>query len=204
MTHPRRAIACLIAAATVFAALSGCTGSSEPTIALPTSDANGTHSLPPTTGSSRNSATPSDATGETSTRATERRVLDSYLGLQRAFVSASRTADPQYPGLSRYASGAALQLLTNGLTSMRKEGLRSKGETYFHPKLQELAPARTPTKARVIDCMDTRQATAYKADGSPYTDTPGGRRLAVADLELTGGTWKVTGLGVHEVGSCAG
>jgi hypothetical protein len=87
---------------------------------------------------------------------------------------------------------------------MRDEGLRSKGDTYFHPKVEQLAPAKAPTKARVRDCMDTTRATAYKVNGAPSTDTPGGRRLVIADLELAGGVWKVTGLGVHEVGSCTG
>jgi hypothetical protein len=184
------------ASATVLA---GCTGTSEPTVTLPGSSGTGAGSS-----SSAGSVKPSTSSGTTSTADTQRQVLDAYLGMQRAFDTASETADPGYPDLARFASGPALQRLTAGLTSMRNAGLRGRGKTVFHPKVQELAPAKAPTRAQVADCMDTRGTSVYKANGQPYQDAPGGWRLVNATLELLGGTWKVTGVGIHEVGSCTG
>jgi hypothetical protein len=184
------------ASATVLA---GCTGTSEPTVTLPGSSGTGAGSS-----SSAGSVKPSTSSGTTSTADTQRQVLDAYLGMQRAFDTASETADPGYPDLARYASGPALQRLTAGLASMRNAGLRGRGKTVFHPKVQELAPAKAPTRAQVADCMDTRGTSVYKANGQPYQDAPGGWRLVNATVELLGGTWKVTGVGIHEVGSCTG
>lgn len=186
------------ASATVLA---GCTGTSEPTVTLPGSSGTGAGS---STSSSSGSVKPSTSSGTTSIADTQRQVLDAYLGMQRAFDTASETADPGYPDLARYASGPALQRLTAGLTSMRNAGLRGKGKTVFHPKVQELAPAKAPTRAQVVDCMNTRGTSVYKANGQPYQDAPGGWRLVNATVELLGGTWKVTGVGIHEVGSCTG
>jgi hypothetical protein len=124
--------------------------------------------------------------------------------MQHAFEKAEAIPDPGHPDLPRYAAGAALKLLTTGLTSMRDEGLRGSGETTFNPQVAELAPPKAPTRARVQDCMDTRRTQLKKISGAPYKDTPGGWRLVVATVQLVEGTWKVTGLGVHDVGSCAG
>ncbi|GIM86619.1 hypothetical protein [Salinispora arenicola] len=122
--------------------------------------------------------------------------------MQRAFLKASESANPDDPGLPRYTAGTALKRLRDGLTSMRQEGLRGRGEAILHPKVESFQPADAPTKARVRDCMDTSKTERYKANGDPYKDTPGGLRLVIADLERVDGAWKVTGLGVHEVGSC--
>jgi hypothetical protein len=190
----------VVTASALCFTLAGCSGTSEPTATLPgSSSASGSVASTSTGG-----AQPSTASGTTSIADTQRQVLDAYLGMQRAFDSASETADPGYPDLARYASGPALQRLTAGLTSMRNVGLRGRGKTVFHPKVQELAPAKVPTRAQVVDCMDTRGTSVYKANGQPYKDTPGGWRLVNATVELHAGVWKVTGVGIHEVGSCTG
>jgi hypothetical protein len=182
----------------------GCTGTSEPTVTLPGGTGSG-HNDP---ASAPRSTSSGGSEGTTSTRtsidATRREVLDAYLGLQEAFEKAGEIPDPGYPDLSRYASGAALELLTTGLTSMRAEGLQNSGRTVFNPQVTQLSPAKAPTRARVQDCMDTSRTHLRKVSGAPYKDTPGGRRLAVATVERAGGTWKVTGLGIHDVGSCTG
>lgn len=193
-----------VAVAASAIALAGCTGTSVPTATLPGSSTGPGAGPGPATSSSAGGVKPSTSSSATSIAQTERQVLDAYLGMQRAFDTASETADPGYPDLARYASGPALQRLTAGLTSMRNAGLRGRGRTAFHPKVQELAPAKAPTRAQVVDCMDTRGTSVYKANGQPYTDTPGGWRLVNATVELHGGTWKVTGVGIHEVGSCTG
>jgi hypothetical protein len=190
-------LACAIASAL---GIGGCNGTSAPTAP---SSGTSTPTLRSQT-SSVGGTTPSAASSATSIQDTQRQVLDTYLGMQRAFDTASETADPTFPDLARYASGPALQRLTSGLTSMRNAGLRGKGKTVFHPKVEELSPAKAPTKARVADCMDTRGTSVYRANGQPYQDTPGGWRLVNATVERVGGTWKVTGVGIHEVGSCTG
>jgi hypothetical protein len=196
----RSSTALAVFAVAVAVLLAGCTGTSDPTVTLPASST-GSQSSP---ASSSRSSTPSTSSTTTSIADTERQVLAAYLGMQQAFERAGETADPTYPDLARYATGAALQRLTAGLTSMRNSGLRSQGKTVYHPKVQELAPAKAPTNAQVTDCMDTRRTSVHRADGQPYKDTPGGWRLVNATVALVGGTWKVTGVGIHEVGSCTG
>lgn len=178
----------LTALLAVAATLTACTDRNEPSLTLPSSVS------PPSMPGPTAGATPSTPQQE---------ILDAYLSMQRAFAKAGETADPNYPDLFKYASGAALKVLTAGLTSMRRNGLRARGETVFHPHVESMEPADSPTKSRVRDCMDTTKAEAYKANGESYTDTLGGLRLVIADLEHVDGSWKVTGLGVHEVGSCA-
>jgi hypothetical protein len=50
-----------------------------------------------------------------------------YLGMWQAFVTASRTADYQYPSLDRYAAGAALELLVQGLYQNYRAGIVTRG-----------------------------------------------------------------------------
>lgn len=179
-----------IAMASVLAvALTACTDTEEPPITLPSATTTTT-------------LTPSPTASATPTTTPQQQALDAYLGMQNAFLKASETADPDYPELSRRTAGTALQQLKAGLTSMRNEGLRGRGEAVFQPKVESIEPASAPTKARVRDCMDTSKTQRYKANGDPYKDAPGGLRLVIADVEEVDGAWKVTGLGVHEVGSC--
>ncbi|MBX7267601.1 hypothetical protein KIF24_17200 [Micromonospora sp. Llam7] len=178
----------LTALLAVAASLTACTDPEEPSITLPSA--------------SSPSSTASPTASATSTTTPQQQILDAYLGMQRAFLKASETANPEEPSLAQYAAGRALQQLTAGLTSMRDQGLRGRGDAVFDPEVESMAPANAPTKARVRDCMDTSKTSRYKANGDPYNDTPGGLRLVIADLERADGAWKVTGLGVHEVGSC--
>jgi hypothetical protein len=165
-----------------------CTGTKDRPVSLP--------SGPTAAASASPTASP------TTTPAPEQQVLDTYLGMMRTFNKAGQSANPDDPDLPKYATGAALTLLRNGLTSMRNEGLRSKGETIYNPKVESLTPPAAPSTARIRDCMDTRNAVAYKANGEPYQDTPGGYRLVIADAERIDGTWKVTGMGVHGGTAC--
>jgi hypothetical protein len=201
MKRRTSAIACLAWALVSVLGIAGCSGTSTPQAST---SGTSTPALGSPPSSAASSAQPGGGSSTTSTQDTERQVLDTYLGMQRAFDTASETADPTFPDLTRYASGSALQRLTSGLTSMRDTGLRGRGKTVFHPKVQELAPAKAPTQAKVVDCMDTRGTSVYKANGQPYQDTPGGWRLVNATVNRVGGTWKVTGVGIHEVGSCTG
>jgi hypothetical protein len=179
----------LVLAAALLGTVSACTGAKERPVTLPSTPTSSTPAA-------------STAASPTPTLAPEQQVLDAYLGMMRAFAEAGHTANPDNPDLPKYATGAALALLRNGLTSMRNKGLLSKGETIYNPKVESLTPAAAPRTARIRDCMDTRNEVAYKANGQPYQDTPGGFRLVIADAERIDGIWKITGMGVHEVGSC--
>ena len=136
--------------------------------------------------------------------AAEQAALEAYRGMWDAYTSAGRppAANPDDAALERYATGDALQVLRRGLTSMRDQGLVSDGSMKLSPEVTSLAPASSPTSAQVTDCADTSDAARVRADGEPFDDEPGGRRLIVADLENSGGEWKVTSFGVRETGSC--
>lgn len=191
-------------AAFVAVALAGCTGPNPPPATTTRTTSPLASSAAATTSTTRAatalSATPT--TGPVDTADIEQQVLAGYLRMQRAFAKASESANPSDPDLAATTTGPALQLLRKGLTSYRNDGLRARGQTIFHPKVIELSPAKRPVKAVVQDCMDTRKSVAYKANGTPYHDTPGGYRLTLAELQLVAGTWKVSGLGIHGVGSC--
>jgi hypothetical protein len=132
----------------------------------------------------------------------QQQAIDAYVGMQRAYLIATETADPHHPDLARYAAGEALHRLRNGLASIRDKGLRGRGEVTFDAKVQSLDPVDQPVKITIQDCMDTTASELYKVSGDPYEDEPGGLQLVVATVEIVDGTWKVTSFGVHEVGTC--
>ena len=183
----------ILAAAAFAALLAGCTHDDKTPTTLPTSAA-------PASASASPSASPS-AAAETPDQA-KQHAIDAYLGFQRAFEKASAAGNPDDPDLARYAAGAALTLYTNGLKGNKEQGLLSRGQTIFHPKIASLSPPDAPTKASVQDCMDTSKTERYKADGSPFKDSPGGLRLVLASLDRIDGEWKVTGIGIRDVGTC--
>jgi len=188
-THTAIAAAFVVLAATLASA---CNNDKQPNGSAPTTAA-------PVTGSS--SAAPTSAAPQSREQASQA-AIDAYVGMQRAFLKATESADPAYPDLAKYASGEALTRLTGALKDYQAKGLRGRGDVAFHPSIESLAPADAPTKAQVRDCMDTSKTSLYKANGDPYQDEPGGLRLVRADVERIDGAWKVTGFGVHGVGSC--
>jgi len=183
----------ILAAAALAALLAGCTHKDQTPNALPTSAA-------PASATPSPSASPSPA-ADTPDQA-KQHAIAAYLGFQTAFQKAGAAGDPEFPDLAKYGTGAALQLFTNGLKANKTQGLLSRGAAVFHSAVTSLSPPAAPTKASVQDCMDTSKTERYKADGSAYKDSPGGLRLVLADVERIGGDWKVTGIGIREVGSC--
>jgi hypothetical protein len=184
----RRTVAAL---ATLLALTAGCTGGSgEPEVVLPTQS--------PAAGPS--SPAPSPATDPYDDP--HHQAIDAYLGTQQAFLNATMTADPDHPDLPMYAAGRALVLLRDGLTSIRERGLRGRGEADFQPEVDQWDDLERPTTIIIRDCMDTSGAELYSVSGEPYEDEPGGLQLVRATVEIVDGTWKVTGLGVHGVGTC--
>ncbi|WP_117214521.1 hypothetical protein [Allorhizocola rhizosphaerae] len=187
-THRAIAAAFVVLAAT----LAACNNDKQPSNTTPSTPVAATSP----------SAAATSAAPQTREQATQA-AIDAYVGMQRAFLKATETADPAHPDLAKYATGEALTRLTGALKNYQSQGLRGRGDVTFHPSIESLAPADAPTKAQVRDCMDTSKTSLYKANGEPYQDEPGGLRLVRADVERVDGVWKVTGFGVHGVGTCS-
>jgi hypothetical protein len=186
--------ACVLAAAITAAALAGCTNK-QPPAPQPSTTATAT-GVP----SMATATQPAPLTPETASQ----QAIAAYLGMQNAFQAASRAGDPSYPDLGKYGTGDALALYTDALNRAKEQGLLGRGQALFYPKVTALAPPAAPTKVSIEDCMDTSATSRYKANGEPFNDSPGGRRLVFADVELRDGVWKVFSLAVRSVGSCTG
>ena len=184
----------ILAVALLLTGVTACTDS-DPPIEMPTGGSSAT-TLAPSSPSPVSSAAPVTA------EEAKRQALNAYLGMQAAFEVAGRTSDPDYPDLRKYTTGAALDLFTTALTKRKKQGVVTRGGTVSHAKVTSLSPPKSPTLAVVQDCMDTRQTALYKTNGDPVPQDKGGFRLALADLKLADGAWKVTALAVRGVGSC--
>jgi hypothetical protein len=184
-----------VALAMAVTTLAACTDRDPPPVEISSSSSSAPAPAPssPLPASSAAPVTPEEA---------KQQALVAYMGMQEAFDAAGQTSDPDYPDLRRYTTGSALDLFTTALTKRRKEGVYTRGQTVSHAKVTELSPAKAPTKAVVEDCMDTRKTVLYKANGEPVSSDKGGYRLAIADLKITEGVWKVAALAVQEVGSC--
>jgi hypothetical protein len=158
---------------------------------------------PPVPGPTRPPVSPPAATPSSDPQAApQQQAIDAYVGMQRAYEDAVGTGDPDHPDLARYAAGEALQRLRDGITSIRDQGLRGRGEASFQPVVESLDPPGAPTRITVRDCLDTGGTELYDPSGQPYQDEPGGLRLVIATVELVDGVWKVTGVGIHQVGTC--
>jgi hypothetical protein len=181
----------LVLVTTVVLVLSGCGQEDPPDATRPAPGPTGPPASPPTT-------TPSpDPQADP-----QQQAIDAYVGMQRTFQEAVKTADPDHPDLARYAAGEALQRLRDGIASIRDRGLRGRGEATFQPMVESLNPPGAPTRITVRDCLDTSQTELYDPSGQPYQDQPGGLRLVIATVELVNGAWKVTSVGIHQVGTC--
>ncbi len=136
--------------------------------------------------------------------AAEQAALAAYRGMWQAFTAAGRTTNPHYDDLARFADGDAFNVLVAGLESNKKQGLITKGDLVPNPQVTQMTPADSPDTASIRDCLDTTQATRVKATpgGSPFVDTPGGRRLVTATAKNIGGTWKVISVVPMAVGTC--
>jgi hypothetical protein len=119
---------------------------------------------------------------------------EAYLGMWAAFVTASRTADYQYPSLDHYAAGAALELLTHGLYQDYREGIVTRGQPSFDPAVTMAKTSLGTAEAKVTDCADDTHATTYYKSGKPAPGDPPGRHEVNALLQPFDGTWKVNRL----------
>lgn len=149
-----------------------------------------------TTSSAPSSSSPSAGAGAAT-------AMDAYRGMWKAYVEAIRIPDPAYPDLTRYTQGDALNVFVNGLTSVQRDGLVGQGDVTLNPSVTGVNPNASPPTVEIKDCVDTSQSHLVKKDGSPYQDTPGGKRSATATVaRLADGTWKVASFALLAVGTC--
>ena len=125
-----------------------------------------------------------------------------YLGMWQAFVAASRTADYQYPSLDRYAAGAALELLIQGLYQDYRAGIVTRGQPSFDPVVTMTKTSLGTAEAKVSDCADDTHAVTYYKSGQLAPGDPPGRHEVSAQVQPFDGTWKVTYLVVDKAGTC--
>jgi hypothetical protein len=128
--------------------------------------------------------------------------LRAYLGMWNAFVTASRTADYQSASLARYAAGDALSVLVHGLYENYRDGIVTRGQPLFDPRVTIAASGGVAVGASVTDCADSSRWLDYYTSGRPDGGPPHGRRRIRAQLQLFDGTWKVTYLVVGKEGTC--
>ncbi|MGI5213359.1 hypothetical protein [Plantactinospora sp. CA-290183] len=129
--------------------------------------------------------------------------MDAYRGMWKAYIEAVRIPDPRYPDLARYSQGHALDLWVTGLTSAEEKGLVGQGDVTSNPAVTSVNPNATPPTVQIRDCVETSKSRLVKQDGSPYQDTPGGKRLTTATVaQISEGAWKVTQVAIHGVGTC--
>jgi hypothetical protein len=175
----------VLLAASAFSA--GCTRHTTPT-ATPSTSASAT--APASIPSSRSGAGAATA-------------VDAYRGMWQAYIEAATISDPAYGPLTRYTQGDALAVFVKGLTSIRDDGLVGQGDVALHPEVTAAHPNTQPPTVELKDCVDTSATHLVKRDGSPYQDTPGGRRAAKATVsQLADGSWKVSGFALFSIGSC--
>lgn len=130
--------------------------------------------------------------------------LTAYRGMWIAYATAGESADPTHGDLAKYTTGDALSALTKGLDEYREKGQVSKGRPVMSPWVTERPSAGDPVKQfEIQDCLDSTNWLVYRKSGGLVNDEPGGRRFTAAFVQDTGGgVWKVSAVGVHEVGSC--
>jgi hypothetical protein len=125
-----------------------------------------------------------------------------YLGMWAAFVRASRTADYQSSSLAHYAAGSALSVLVHGLYKNFRNGIVTRGQPTFNPKVKVATKNGKPFQANVTDCADSSHWADYYKSGKPAPGAPRGRQRIVARLQPFDGVWKVTYLVVEKEGTC--
>ena len=125
-----------------------------------------------------------------------------YLGMWNAFVVASQTANYQSPELSKYAAGDALSVLTRGLYKNYQQGIVTRGQPSFNPKVTVTSQSGGQPLATVTDCADNSSWRNYYRSGKSAGAVPAGRHRILARLQLFDGVWKVTFLLVDKPATC--
>ncbi len=131
------------------------------------------------------------------------KAVDAYKGMWRAIAEAATTSDWQSPAIARFATGEALTVITNSLSTDRANGVVTRGTPRTSPIAVTAVPADAPTVVMISDCGDSTDWLKYRVDGGLADDVPGGRRSITAEVKRqAGGSWKVTRFAVSGLGSC--
>lgn len=130
--------------------------------------------------------------------------IEVYKAMWADFVAAGRTSDWKSERLGDHATGIALTNMSRALYADKKNGLVTKGEPVLRPEVDTVKPRSNPTMVIIADCGDSSETQKYYVTtGKPFKGSPGGRhRINAVVKKDSGGRWKVTDYGVHEVGSC--
>jgi len=147
-------------------------------------------------------ATPPAVPSAPASGAPQAQARQAYLGMWRAFVAASRTADYQSGALSQYAAGGALSVLTHGLYQNYRNGIVTRGQPSFSPHVTVASPPGSPVQATVTDCADSSHWADYYRSGKPAPGEQQGRQRIDARLQPFNGSWKVIYLVVEKEGTC--
>lgn len=130
----------------------------------------------------------------------EELALEAYEGLWDVVVEQSRTTDPDYSALERYAEGEALELAEHGLGAESEEGVVARGEPSFAPEASAQGDV-----VEIEDCVDSTAWLREDAEsGELLEDVPEEpitRRLE-ATVSSDGLAWRVSDLRIWEAGSC--
>ncbi len=130
--------------------------------------------------------------------ATRAAILAAYHGYWDALVAAGKTANPNYPGLARYATGAALVQAQTHFDQLRHAGQVDLGTVTLHPTITSVGPR----VAAISDCTDTTHWLRRDAKTGALRENPAtAPDKDLVSLTLTGGTWKVSYL--TRMGTCA-
>lgn len=125
--------------------------------------------------------------------------LTAYRAMWRDLTEAARTSDAASPQLDDHASGAALDMLKQGLQRGKREKLVVKGSPRLHPVVDRVGPAH---KVELRDCVDSTGWLQYRLNGELKNNVPGGHGKAEATVERDGHKWKVTVLSMYPSGTC--
>ncbi len=120
--------------------------------------------------------------------------------MMAAMVQASATSDPDFPLLTKYATGEALVTLRYSLQASRLKGLVSKGPMRMAPRVESVTA--DGLMVRISDCVDDSEWLRYRQDGSLPGGAPGGRRSTTAEVITVDGAWKVSVLRISETETC--
>lgn len=126
----------------------------------------------------------------------EEEALDAYNGMWDTVVEGSHEGTVGHPGLSRYATGQALELTTGMLN-----GRTATGEPARSAEVVEAFLEEEPPRVLIEDCLDD---SGWAVEGAePGSPGGSGSRLVEATVtedELLG--WRVEELWLEDYGSC--
>lgn len=159
-----------------------------------------------TTSAPSGTKAPSAAPTSTNSVAEQAKVqaLAAYRGMWQDFATAGTNSDWQSAQLGRYSTGTALNNMHKALFADHTNGVVTKGSPVLNPAVDSIDSTASPTKITVKDCGDSTHWLKYRtSDGQPADDSPGGRRLIYANVQMqSDGSWKVSDYAVHDVGTC--